>query len=669
MGDAGNDKLMWHPKKFKDTLIGEFVKFLESPASLCNESSTKIACYNDLYKWSLDNMADFWGAVWKFCGVKASRTYDRVLPPEAPITSLPRWFEGSRLNYAENALHWNDDHVALYFAREGVGAVERVTYAELRRLVRKYASALRKAGVITGDRVVGYIPNCVEAVAAMLSASSIGAIWSCASPDFGASGVLDRFRQISPKVLFSVNAIRYNGKLFNHLDKLQQVVQELPCVEKVVVINYVDGEHADLSQITNSIWLEEFIKIDCGEEGTPLTFEQLPFSHPLFIMYSSGTTGTPKCIVHSQGGVLLKHLEEHVLQGNTTRLDSMLYYTTTGWMMWNWLLGLLPVGATCVLYDGSPLVPSADVLWNLVDELKITVLGTGAKWLSVLEDRGVRPKETHKLTSLHSILSTGSPLKPESYEYVYRNIKSDVLLGSITGGTDIVGCFAAQNWTVPVYKGEIQSRNLGCAMECWDENGEAVLDQSGELVITKPFPSMPVFFWNDQDGSRYQSAYFKKYPGIWSHGDFCQISSVTGGIKMLGRSDGILNPNGVRFGSAEIYSIVEELKEVQDSVCIAQRKKDNSEERVVLFVKLWKGVEFSALLVKLIQSTIRQKLSARHVPAVVLSTAEIPYTLSGKKVELAVRDVVAGKAVSHRAAFSNPQSLDLFANIPELQGY
>ncbi|XP_046554077.1 acetoacetyl-CoA synthetase-like, partial [Haliotis rubra] len=599
-----------------------------------------------------------------------------VVDTSKNIAEVPEWFHGARLNYAENLLQYNDDRVAIYAAGEqlGVSEVIKRTYKDLRKSVGLYASAMKKMGVKSGDRVVGYIPNCIEAVEVMLAAASIGAIWSSTSPDFGVVGVLERFCQIRPKLIFSVNAVNYNGRMHNHLEKLQQVVRGLPDLERVVIIPFVAEAQCDLSHIPNGCLLEDFLN-DGKEDGAipQLEFEQVPFNHPLFIMYSSGTTGAPKCMVHSAGGkqhgTLLKHLEEHCIQSDMTRDDIMLYYTTAGWMMWNWLVSVLAVGAAIVLYDGSPLVPHPNVLWDLVDQIGITVLGTGAKWLSVLEEKDVKPGQTHKLTTLKMILSTGSPLKPQSYDYVYRDIKSDLLLGSITGGTDIIACFMGQNWTVPVYRGEIQSLMLGCNMVSWTEDGKQVFDDSGELVCLTPFPSMPVYFWHDTDNLKYKKAYFDKFPGVWAHGDFCSINSHTGGVVMLGRSDGTLNPNGVRFGSAEIYNIVEAFKEIQDSVCVAQRSRDRMEERVVLFLKMAPGSEFSKEVVGSIKTSIRMYLSARHVPSIILPIDDIPYTISGKKVEIAVKRAISGLDVPQRGALANPNSIDLYYSIPELLNF
>ncbi|KAM7051175.1 acetoacetyl-CoA synthetase isoform 1-T1 [Molossus nigricans] len=666
---AGRDEIlecqvMWEPDSKRNTQMDRFRAAVSAACGLA------LGNYSDLYQWSVESYSEFWAEFWKFSGIVSSRMYDEVVDTSKGVADVPEWFKGSRLNYAENLLrHKENDKVAVYVAREGKEDIVKVTFEELRQQVALFAAAMRRMGVRKGDRVVGYLPNSEHALEAMLAAASIGAVWSATSPDFGVNGVLDRFSQIQPKLIFSVEAVVYNGKEHGHLDKLQQVVKGLPDLEKVVVIPCVASRGTiDISRVPNSVFLDDFLATGKGDQAPQLEFEQLPFSHPLFIMFSSGTTGAPKCMVHSAGGTLIQHLKEHVLHGNTTSSDTILYYTTASWMMWNWLVSALATGAALVLYDGSPLVPTPNVLWDLVDRIGITILGTGAKWLSVLEARNMRPVETHSLQTLHTILSTGSPLKAQSYDYVYRCIKTSVLLGSISGGTDIISCFMGQNVCLPVYRGEIQARNLGMAVEAWDEEGKAVWGASGELVCTKPFPCQPTHFWNDENGSKYRKAYFSKFPGVWAHGDYCRINPKTGGIVMLGRSDGTLNPNGVRFGSSEIYNIVEALEEVADSLCVPQYNEDG-EERVVLFLKMASGHTFRPDLVQRIRDAIRVGLSARHVPSLILETKGIPYTLTGKKVEVAVKEVIAGKAVEYRGAFSNPETLDLYRHIPELQGF
>uniref|UniRef100_A0A8C7ZTW0 Acetoacetyl-CoA synthetase n=1 Tax=Oryzias sinensis TaxID=183150 RepID=A0A8C7ZTW0_9TELE len=644
-----DSKVLWYPDSKRNTRMDTFRTQVNADYGL------NLANYNQLYQWSVDSYPDFWGEVWRFCGIISSKTYEEVVDATKKISDVPEWFKGARLNYAENLLkHPDQDKVALYAARECTS-----------ECVTPFIIRARRTGV------AGYLPNGIHAVEAMLAAASIGAIWSSTSVDFGVNGVLDRFSQIQPKLIFSVAAVVYNGKTHDHMEKLISVVKGLPDLKKVVVIPYVRSkQETDLSKIPNSEFIDDFLASGRGE-GDPfpqLEFEQLPFSHPLFIMYSSGTTGAPKCMVHSAGGTLIQHLKEHILHGNMTASDVIIYYTTTGWMMWNWLVSALAVGASVVLYDGSPLMPTPNVLWDLTDKLGITIFGTGAKWLSVLQEKNLRPSETHNLQTLHTILSTGSPLKPQSYDFVYRCIKNNVLLGSISGGTDIVSCFMGQNPTVPVYRGEIQTRNLGMAVEAWSPDGKPVWGESGELVCLKPIPCQPTHFWNDENGSKYHKAYFSSFPGVWAHGDYCKVNPKTGGIVMQGRSDGTLNPNGVRFGSSEIYNIVEAFEEVSDSLCVPQYNSDG-EERVILFLKMAPGKSFSPELVTKIKGAIRKALSARHIPGLLLETKDIPYTISGKKVEVAVKQIIAGREVAQRRAFSNPDSLDFYKDIPELKDF
>nr|XP_036870350.1 acetoacetyl-CoA synthetase [Manis javanica] len=667
---AGRDEIlecqvMWEPDSKKNTQMDRFRAAVGAACGIALDN------YDDLYHWSVESYSDFWAEFWKFSGIVFSRMYDEVVDTSKGIADVPEWFKGSRLNYAENLLrHKENDRVALYVAREGKEEIVKVTFEELRQEVALFAAAMRKMGVKKGDRVVGYLPNSVHAVEAMLAVASIGAIWSSTSPDFGVNGVLDRFSQIQPKLIFSVEAVVYNGKEYSHMDKLWQVVKGLPDLKKVVVIPYIASrEKIDLSMIPNSCVAWDVIMASgTGKKAPQLEKSEIPFSFPKKILFLGVPPGGGRTHVSSLQGTLIQHLKEHVLHGNMASSDIILYYTTVGWMMWNWMVSVLATGAAVVLYDGSPLVPTPNVLWDLVDRIGITILGTGAKWLSVLEEKNMKPVETHSLQTLHTILSTGSPLKAQSYEYVYSCVKSSVLLGSISGGTDIISCFMGQNPSVPVYKGEIQARNLGMAVEAWDEEGKAVWGESGELVCTKPLPCQPTHFWNDENGSKYRKAYFSKFPGVWAHGDYCRINPKTGGIIMLGRSDGTLNPNGVRFGSSEIYNIVEAFEEVMDSLCVPQYNKDG-EERVLLFLKMASSHTFGLHLVQRIRNAIRVGLSARHVPSLILETKGIPYTLNGKKVEVAVKQIIAGKAVEHRGAFSNPETLDLYWSIPELQDF
>jgi len=656
-------QLMWKPHNIEDANLNKLRREINQ------EFNIHLKDYHELHQWSVENYDLFWDKIWSFTGVICSKKGSSVIDKSVGIGDIPQWFPGSRLNYAENLLrHADDSKVALYYTTERKGADEigTRTFGQLKARVAQYAAGLRKLGVKSGDRVVGYIPNCPEAIEAMAATAAIGAVWSSTSPDFGVSGVLDRFTQIQPKVVFSVEAVSYNAKTHDHLAKLTQVINQLKQVEKVVVIPFVKSEEdIDLSSVRDSIFLDEFLASGKQEDGTvpPLQFEQVPFNHPLFIMYSSGTTGAPKCMVHSVGGTLLKHLEEHAVQGNRTADDTLMYFTTTGWMMWNWEVTALATGCSLVLFDGSPLFPNTAVMWDIVDACGVTVFGTSAKWIAVQEERHLQPRKTHKLTTLKAICSTGSPLVPHSYDYVYREIKANVLLASISGGTDIIACFMGENSVLPVHRGEIQSAHLGCSIQAWSDDGQSVEGESGELVCTVPFPSMPTRFWNDANGEKYKSAYFEKIPGVWAHGDFIYVNPKTKGFLMLGRSDGTLNPSGVRFGSAEIYNIMEQFPEVEDSLCVGQRSPNGLEERVVLFLKLQGDLKEE--LVSKLKKTIRSQLSARHVPALFLKITDIPYTVNGKKVEVAVKKILAGQKVSNVGALGNPESLKLYENIPE----
>ncbi|ORZ28038.1 acetoacetate-CoA ligase [Lobosporangium transversale] len=657
--------------------------------------SLALANYHDLWKWSVDEIEKFWTAVWDYTHVIASiPPSGPVVDGSAPMDTFPIWFKSARLNFAENALWCKDTtKTAIIATGELQETPRRISYAELYTRVRQCAKAMRKAGVVKGDRVAGYIANCPEAIIAMLAAASIGAIWSSTSPDFGTIGVLDRFSQIKPKLLFSVNAVVYNGRPHDHVQKLRQVLEGLEMVEKVILIPFVPSSPCDASSVENGLtWsdflatsgesIEPFSAVSAEHQGQDqhqnqhlelIEFEPLPFNHPLYILFSSGTTGKPKCIVHSAGGMLLQHKKEHILHGNLNSSDILFQYTTTGWMMWNWLVSGLTLGATIVLYDGSPFKPGPSALWDLVEQEKITAFGTSAKYIQAIQDVNYFPNKFNNLSSLHSIYSTGSPLKPESFDFVYDHVKKDVLLGSITGGTDICSLFASHNAALPVYRGEIQCRSLGMKIEAWTAPKTPVLGSSGDLVCSRLFPCMPVYFWDDPDNKKYKAAYFDNYIGVWYHGDFVWINPNTGGIVMLGRSDGTLNPSGVRFGSAEIYNIVDTYPEVEDSLCVGQTSPDGTDERVILFLKV-AGEAGKAMdapldleLVNRIKTHIRNQLSPRHVPAVVLKIADIPYTINGKKVEIAVKKIISGQTVVPSGTLVNPESLDLYYNIPELK--
>ncbi len=586
------------------------------------------------------------------------------LPGETIVTDLDkmpgaRWFPAARLNFAENLLRYRDDRTAIVFKSEAGGTAE-ISYRELYQAVAKTAAALKAQGVKTGDRVAGYMPNLPETVIAMLAATSIGAIWSSCSPDFGIAGVVDRLGQIQPRVLFCAAAYSYNGKTFDCLDKVRSIIKAIPSIEKTVVVPYMNPQ-AKLKKIKDAVWMDDFIDNDASE----IEFVRLPFDHPVYILFSSGTTGVPKCITHGAGGTLLQHLKELILHSNLRRSDRICYFTTCGWMMWNWLVSSLAVGATMILYEGSPFYPSAAAMFNLIDEFGVTVFGTGAKSISAWEKAGLKPRESHQLNTLVTILSTGSPLSPESFEYVYREIKPNLCLSSISGGTDIVSCFALGCPIIPVYRGELQCAGLGMAVEIRRDDGSvADTDETGELCCTLPFPAMPIYFWGDEDGSKYKAAYFEKYPGVWAQGDFARKTGHDGYV-IHGRSDATLNPGGVRIGTAEIYRQVEKLDEVLESICVGQDWEDDV--RVVLFVNLREGIQLNDDLQDRIRKTIRQNTTPRHVPARIVQVTDIPRTISGKIVELAVRNVIHGRPVTNMDALANPKALVLYQNLPELE--
>ncbi|MBT8053376.1 MAG: acetoacetate--CoA ligase [Xanthomonadales bacterium] len=612
--------------------------------------------YRGLHAFSIEQPAEFWRAVWDFCGIVGTPGTTVLENPEKmPGT---RWFPRARLNFAANLLRYKDDQPAIIFKSE-TGESASYSFNDLHDAVAKTAAALKASGVVTGDRVAGYLPNLPETVIAMLATASIGAIWSSCSPDFGIDGVVDRLGQIQPKILFCAAAYTYNGKTHDCLDKVRKIVKAIPSIEQTVVVPYV-GPGAKISRLKGAVWFAEFIDNTAAE----ISFEQLPFDHPVYILYSSGTTGIPKCITHGAGGTLIQHLKELVLHTNLRRSDRLCYYTTCGWMMWNWMVSALAVGATIVLYEGSPFYPAPQAMFDLIDELGITVFGTGAKTIAAWEKAGLKPRTSHELNSLVTLLSTGSPLAPESFEFVYRDIKQNLCLSSIAGGTDIVSCFMVGCPVLPVWPGELQCAGLGMAVEILREDGsKADIDETGELCCTRPFPAMPVCFWGDEDGSKYRSAYFEKFPGVWAHGDFVALTE-NGGYVIQGRSDATLNPGGVRIGTSEIYRQVEGLDEVLESLCIGQQW--DNDERVILFVKLREGVELDDSLRDRIRKTIRDNTTPRHVPAKIIQVTDIPRTISGKIVELAVRNVVHGRTVSNTDALANPGALELFRDLPEL---
>ena len=620
--------------------------------------------YAALHAWSLRAAPDFWKLVWDFSHIIGS-------PGDTPIQDVDkmreaRWFPEGRLNYAENLLRDSANQEALVFWGEDKVKV-RMTRQELRREVARFATALTAAGVDVGDRVAAYMPNMPETLIAMLATASMGAVFTSASPDFGVSGVLDRFGQTEPKVLIACDGYWYSGKPIDIQERLVELAKRLPSIERIVVVPYLSlGSEMDIRAIDKAISYQDFTSPYAHVEKPG--FRRVPFDHPLVIMYSSGTTGAPKCIVHGTGGVLLQHLKEHKLHADVREGDRLFYFTTCGWMMWNWLISGLASGATLVLYDGNPFVGENHILWEYAETEKITHFGTSAKYLETLGKSTLRPAEYYPLASLRAILSTGSPLAPLSFDFVYEHIKQDVQLASISGGTDILCCFVLGNPLLPVRRGEIQCIGLGFAVETWNQDGQAVLEEKGELVCTHPFPSMPVSFWNDPDGSKYTAAYFERFPGVWCHGDFCEITPH-GGIIIYGRSDATLNPGGVRIGTAEIYRQVERLPEVAESIVIGQEwpPEAPTDVRLVLFVRLSENTTLDKALEDRIRQVIRANATPRHVPAKILQVTDIPRTKNGKLVELAVRNVVHGLPVKNIEALANPETLAYFKDRAELR--
>ena len=619
-----------------------------------------VQSYTDLYRWSVEHIPDFWADVWDFAGIKHSKTYDQVVEDVSKFPGA-KWFPGARLNFAENLLRYRDDQLAFIFIGE-TQTSKRMTYAELYDAVVRLAHSLRESGVGVGDRVVGYMPNLIETVIAMLAAASLGATWSSCATDIGPVAAIERLGQIEPKVMITADGYFYKGKIFDTLEHAAEVARGIPSLAKVIVVSYT-GQRPDISSILNAIHYEDFLS-----KGDPLEiqFEQLPFDHPLYIMFSSGTTGKPKCMVQGAGGVLINHLKELLLHTDLKRSDRIFYITSCSWMMWNWLISSLAVGATIVLYDGNPNYPDAGAMWKLIQDEKVTIFGCSASYIHFLKKENVSPGREYDLSSLREISQTGSPLSPEGFEYIYREIKAILHFNSISGGTDINGCFAAGSPILPVYAGELQSAALAMKIKAYDEQGNPIYDEQGELVCEAPSPSMPLYFWNDPDGSKYHHAYFDVYPGVWRHGDYILIHKDTSGVTFYGRSDAVLKPSGVRIGTAEIYTQMEKLPEIADSLAVGQNYQ--GDQRVILFVKLAPGFTLTDELKDKIRTTLRENASPRHVPALILETPDIPYTLNMKKVESAVTNIINRRAVSNKDALINPGSLEYYEQIlPRLQ--
>ena len=644
-------KCLWRPSPER-VQRANLTRFIHGIRHLVPE----VRDYPTLYNWSIEHPELFWAQVWDFCGIAASRKWDEVIDDPAKMPGAC-WFSGSRLNFAQNLLRYRDDRPAVIGWNE-LGRHQILSCAQLFRRSAGFARALQKAGVGVGDRVAGFMPNIAETIIAMLGTSSLGALWSSCSPDFGTKGVADRFGQIRPRVLVCADGYQYAGKPFDRLGRARTILQQIPAISKVVVVPYLNA-NPDISRIPNAVLWKDF-----AGQAEEIDFQQLPFDHPLYIMYSSGTTGLPKCMVHGAGGTLIQHLKELVLHTDLRREDKIFYATTCGWMMWNWLVSSLAVGATVLLYDGSPFHPQPGILFDLVQQEEVTVFGTSAKYLSLVEKNGLHPSRTHDLQPLRTILSTGSPLAPASFDYVYREIKSDLCLSSISGGTDLISAFAAGNPIGPVFRGELQALGLGMKVKIFDQAGRSTRSEKGELVCTQAFPPMPVKFWNDPEGAKYRKAYFSHFPGVWRHGDWARLTS-NGGMIIYGRSDATLNPGGVRIGTAEIYRQVEHMEEVLEAIVVGQEWEDDV--RIVLFVRLKEGLTLDETLIRNIQTGVRESASPHHVPRKIVQVADIPRTISGKISELAVSNVIHGREVTNTDALANPEALDLYRDLKELR--
>ena len=642
---------MWQPteEQINNSQMMDYMQLVNQKFGL------SLKKYSQLYDWSIEKAEDFWGSFWEYSQIIHHSPYSQVVDDLGKMPGA-KWFDGATLNFAENLLRYRDDKIAILFQGED-GTQSSLTYKELHDQVSRLARSMREMGIVKNDRVAGFMPNIPETIITMLATASIGAIWSSCSPDFGIKGVLDRFQQIEPKLIFAADGYLYNGKTIDCLSKLKNILTYLPSIKKTIIVPFTGDSNTNV--IKNSMLWNDFLHKDSGD----IIFEQLPFDHPLYIMYSSGTTGLPKSIVHSAGGTLIQHLKELKLHTDLTQNDKIFYFTTCGWMMWNWLISSLAVGATIVLYDGSPFYPDGTALLKMADDLGITVFGTSAKYIASLESAGIKPKQISSFPKLRTILSTGSPLVEENFDFVYGEWKEDVQLASISGGTDIISCFALGNPILPVRRGELQCRGLGMKVESYNEKGMSVRNEKGELVCTQAFPSMPIYFWNDSNGKKYQSAYFDVYPNIWHHGDYLEINDF-GGVKIYGRSDTTLNPGGIRIGTAEIYQTVERFNEVEDSLVISQPWQND--ERIILFLKMKDRITLTNSLKTRVKKSIRESCTHRYVPAIIIAVEDIPYTINGKKVELAVKQVIQNIEVKNIDSLVNPSILDFYKDILEL---
>ena len=642
---------MWQPteEQINNSQMMDYMQLVNQKFGL------SLKKYSQLYDWSIEKAEDFWGSFWEYSQIIHHSPYSQVVDDLGKMPGA-KWFDGATLNFTENLLRYRDDKIAIHFYGED-GTQSSLSYRELHDQVSRLARSMREMGIVKNDRVAGFMPNIPETIITMLATASIGAIWSSCSPDFGIKGVLDRFQQIEPKLIFAADGYLYNGKTIDCLSKLKNILTYLPSIKKTIIVPFTGDSNTNV--IKNSMLWNDFLHKDSGD----IIFEKLPFDHPLYIMYSSGTTGLPKSIVHSAGGTLIQHLKELKLHTDLTQNDKIFYFTTCGWMMWNWLISSLAVGATIVLYDGSPFYPDGTALLKMADEVGITVFGTSAKYISSLESAGIKPKQISSFPKLRTILSTGSPLVEENFNFVYGEWKEDVQLASISGGTDIISCFALGNPILPVRRGELQCRGLGMKVESYNEKGMSVRNEKGELVCTQAFPSMPIYFWNDSNGKKYQSAYFDVYPNIWHHGDYLEINDF-GGVKIYGRSDTTLNPGGIRIGTAEIYQTVERFNEVEDSLVISQPWQND--ERIILFLKMKDRITLTNSLKTRVKKSIRESCTHRYVPAIIIAVEDIPYTINGKKVELAVKQVIQNIEVKNIDSLVNPSILDFYKDILEL---
>ncbi len=637
-------RLVWSPSedRIKSSLLHNFIQKypLESDS------------YSDLHRWSIENIEDFWSHFWEFSKIIHSRTYDSVL--DNPTMPGARWFSGSELNYAENLLAGNNDQIAIIGTGEG-REDQILTFKELNESVAAAQQGLKEMGVTRGTRIAAFVPNCVETVILMLATTATGAVWTSCSPDFGSQGVVDRFDQVEPSVMIVANGYNYNGKIFSLEQKINKVLEAIDSIENIITI-----EFADVACKLNHSSVINYHDLVSNDATVP-EFVQLPFDHPLYIMYSSGTTGPPKSIIHGAGGTLIQHLKEHQLQCDIQKgRDTLFWFTTCGWMMWNWLVSGLASGATIVIYDGSPGYPDLGTLWRMAERTGITHFGTSPKFLASCSKSELVPKNVADLSNFRSLLSTGSPLVSEQFDWVYEQVHSDIQVASVSGGTDIIGCFLGGSPILPVYRGELQCVQLGMDVQSWDPDGKPVFGQSGELVCTQPFPSMPIGFWNDEDGSKYQEAYFDDFEGVWTHGDYVEMTD-NGGAIIYGRSDTTLNPGGVRIGTAEIYRAVENMEQIVDAVVVGRPNKGDVD--VVLCVKLTKVTDFDEKLESDIRGLIRSATTPRHVPKYIFEVDDIPYTISGKKVEKAVLATITGRKVGNKDALANPESLKQYSTL------